>query len=180
MRAFARDARTTMASTSSPRSVSPTKRFAGTAFPAATTNFQVDGVRKGNIEHARLLADVDAGKRDFAVHQVALQQLRQDVENAREQLHALTAEHDAIAARLSDAQGAPVGGLRAAERLALIGTLRQSLDVSDKALAVQRKRMKDVDEKLYHKEHEMMEREVALARMIERLVDARAGVATRL
>lgn len=158
---------------------SPVKAFVDSTYDGIATSFHSSTVRQGVVEHSRLIHAVDDGRRKFAVQSESLEKLRSDTESAKDQLSILLNERDNIIGMMEAARDSR-GSLAAADRLAKLGTLKQALDVSEKAIRVQQKKLHQLDERLHKDEHDIVEDEVALTRKVERVAAAEREQQRRL
>ena len=173
-----------------PRRPSPVRAFidtvpAVTSFDASTgetatravggvvSAYKARATYEQDISQARLIRDVEDGRRELALLQAQLQAARAEATDKHLEVQALERERAAAVARMEAARDD--ASLPAAERLARVGRLKQALELSDRALAAEKRRIAEVDRTLARDEHAAVDLEVELMKKTERLEGARAA-----
>jgi hypothetical protein len=124
-------------------------------------------IYKADMANARLIRDVDEGRRELAILQARLTATRNEANEKHFEMQALEQERSENMARMEAAQNDM--SLAAAERLTRIAKMKTAMDLSEKAFAAERKKIQAIDEQLSRDENHAVDMEVTLQKKIEML-----------
>ena len=127
-------------------------------------------IYKADMANARLIRDVDEGRRELAILQARLTSTRNEANEKHFEMQALEQEKSENFARMEAAQNDM--SLAAAERLTRVAKMKSALDLSEKAIAAERKKILAIDEQLSRDENHAVDMEVSLQKKIELLDSA--------
>ena len=128
---------------------------------------------EADVEAQRLLRDVEDGRRELSAAHERLRAARAEAVEKHLEVQALEAERAVAAAKVAALRDDTA--MPAAERLARVARLKAQLELSDRALAAEQRRIAVVDKELAREEHATVGMEVALQKKIERLDAAHAA-----
>jgi hypothetical protein len=135
-------------------------------------------IYKADMANARLIRDVDEGRRELAILQARLTSTRNEANEKHFEMQALEQEKSENFARMEAAQNDT--SLAAAERLTRVAKMKSALELSEKAIAAERKKILAIDEQLSRDENRAVDMEVSLQKKIEQLDSALSADTVRV